>query len=548
MTTLTVTPGQNLKTYNYGLGDLNGDTVFAPSVPIIPAGNVGGIDVYIVRMYYQWRSNAQLAGWIDVDAPFPLPQPAFSTPPTPGVNQHEDFFNTLPEPAILHFFNAAGVEVASATDSNVPLTLVTRATYDAGTGITTYTYWITYIGTPLNSMLTGDDTVTLGGQADYFFDPDGALNLHAGGGADTIYAMGDIGGPDTIWGEGGNDVIYYQEFGHTIYGGGGNDQIGNSGSSGAPGATITTFSGGSGDDLIFGTMGNDVFIEGQGNDLLYGSTGFDAVIYADAAAGLYVDLRFDYATDGTDWDVLDQIEGASGGALADQMIGGTEANLLAGLGGDDTIQGGDGADTLVGGSGNDLLDYSLDTAGIAVNLRTGLGTAGVASGDVVSGFERVQGGTGADTIIGNIGANILMGGAGNDSLDGGRGDDTIIGGTGRDRLIGGQGADLFQFMGLGDSGLGAARDIIVDFSQTPGARDKISVTFIDAVASTLDDEAFVLTTGNGTGAFTNTEGELRWFQNASQTIIEMDTDGDGGANMQIILQGLYSLDALDFAL
>lgn len=464
------------------------------------------------------------------------------------MNQQEVFVAPLPTPATAHFFNPAGVEIATSTDTPVPASLVTTATYDGATGITTYTYSTSYVGNPAEALFAGDDTVTLGGQADYFFDPSGALNLHAGGGADTIYAMGTTGGPDTIWGEGGNDVIYYQEFGHTIYGGGGNDQIGNLGSSGAPGATITTFSGGSGDDVIFGTMGNDVFIEGQGNDLLYGATGFDAVVYADAVAGLYVDLRFDYATDGTDWDVLDQIEGASGGALADQMIGGTEANLLAGLGGDDTIQGGDGADTLVGGSGNDLLDYSLDTAGIAVNLRTGLGTAGVASGDVVSGFERVQGGTGADTIIGNIGANILMGGAGNDSLDGGRGDDTIIGGTGRDRLIGGQGADLFQFMGLGDSGLGAARDIIVDFSQTPGARDMISVSFIDAVASTLDDEAFVLTTGNGTGAFTNTEGELRWFQNASQTIIEMDTDGDGGANMQIILQGLYSLDALDFAL
>ena len=84
-----------------------------------------------------------------------------------------------------------------------------------------------------------------------------------------------------------------------------------------------------------------------------------------------------------------------------------------------------GADTLIGGAGIDTLSYEASTTGINLNLATGLGSAGLANGDVVSEFEVIVGSAHNDTIIGSAANETIIGGAGADHLDGGEGVDQV---------------------------------------------------------------------------------------------------------------------------
>jgi Ca2+-binding RTX toxin-like protein len=118
------------------------------------------------------------------------------------------------------------------------------------------------------------------------------------------------------------------------------------------------------------------------------------------------------------------IETAIGGGGNDTIIGNSSNNTLNGGGGADTLIGGIGADALIGGAGTDTANYASSSAGVTVNLLTGLGSGGDAQGDTLSGIENITGGAFADVLTGDNGANTLVGGAGADVLVGGLGTDT----------------------------------------------------------------------------------------------------------------------------
>ena len=118
------------------------------------------------------------------------------------------------------------------------------------------------------------------------------------------------------------------------------------------------------------------------------------------------------------------LEGRAGN---DRLIGGE---------GDDTLHGGVGADKLDGGNGSDWVMYGFSTAGITVNLVTGVGSGGEAQGDTFFGIENVNGSNFGDILIGNAGNNILYGGNGNDTIMGGAGQDQLWAGDGHDILTG----------------------------------------------------------------------------------------------------------------
>ena len=118
------------------------------------------------------------------------------------------------------------------------------------------------------------------------------------------------------------------------------------------------------------------------------------------------------------------IETAIGGGGNDTIIGNSSNNTLNGGGGADTLIGGIGADTLIGGAGTDTANYASSSAGVTVNLLTGLGSGGDAQGDTLSGIENITGSAFADVLTGDNGANTLVGGAGADVLVGGLGTDT----------------------------------------------------------------------------------------------------------------------------
>ena len=100
---------------------------------------------------------------------------------------------------------------------------------------------------------------------------------------------------------------------------------------------------------------------------------------------------------------------------------------------------------MVGGGGVDTLDYSAFATSVRVNLATGaaIGIASNAAGGA-TGFENVNGGSGADILIGNASVNVLNGNGGNDIVVGNEGNDTLNGGDGRDIGIGGDGADTIS--------------------------------------------------------------------------------------------------------
>jgi Ca2+-binding RTX toxin-like protein len=200
-----------------------------------------------------------------------------------------------------------------------------------------------------------------------------------------------------------------------------------------------------------------------------------------------------------------------GGAGGDLLVAGSGANSLVGGSGDDTLVSSGGDDTLVGGSGSTLfqinpghdplvmggsgtnmLDFSIASQSITLNLGLESGQMQIvdSSNDevtlngkfnqfvgsrqgsnvtlnndndliyAVAGNNTITGGAGKDSIVGGSGNDIIYattgnttitGGAGNESIVGGSGNDiiyattgntTITGGSGSSTIVGGSGNDI----------------------------------------------------------------------------------------------------------
>jgi Ca2+-binding RTX toxin-like protein len=211
-----------------------------------------------------------------------------------------------------------------------------------------------------------------------------------------------------------------------------------------------------------------------------------------------------------------EIENAIGGSGDDMLIGNGLDNMLDGSAGNDTVESGGGRNTFYGSSGNDQI------------------TGG-------TGADTIYGGSGNDEITGGGGNDALFGGRGNDEIDGGIGTDDITGGLGQDTMTGGAGADTFIFNAISDSRANNA-DIIIDFD---AGTDLIDLSMIDANLSLGGDQAFTFNAG---GAPTSTVGEIWATVSSGDTIIFVDQNGDGIADMGITLEDTTGIDAGDFIL
>ena len=138
------------------------------------------------------------------------------------------------------------------------------------------------------------------------------------------------------------------------------------------------------------------------------------------------------------------------GVGADSLIGGAGSDTLLGGADDDTLEGGIGVDDLDGGTGTDTATYSGSAAGVSVDLASGSGSGGDATGDQLSNIENITGSANADTLAGDAGINVLTGAAG---------DDVLIGRDGADQLIGGTGSDTASY-----EGSASAVDVTLDGS------------------------------------------------------------------------------------
>lgn len=140
-------------------------------------------------------------------------------------------------------------------------------------------------------------------------------------------------------------------------------------------------------------------------------------------------------------------------------------------------------------------------------------------------------GTSADSAA--YDADMLIGSIGADTLYGGTGDDILVGRAGRDIMTGGTGADLFVFSTLKDSAAKAS-DLIDDFSK---GEDQIALT------KALDGDYDFLARGVG---FSGEGAEIGWRWSGGDTVVTVDRDGDGKADLTFTLDGKIRLEETDF--
>jgi Ca2+-binding RTX toxin-like protein len=442
----------------------------------------------------------------------------------------------------------------------------------------------------------GNDTLS-GGDGDDLMDGGAGSNtLNGGAGDDLLISKGN----DVISGGDGTDELKLDETGskvgqtldfsaatQTLANGdaiSGIEQVDFKGGAGADhitgGALNDVIFGGAGADVLFGGAGDDTIAGGPGNDTLDGGAGIDTVSYADATAGVKVDLNLTTAqkTGGGGTDLLTNFENVTGSAYNDTLTGTNGDNVIDGGAGTDTVSyakaaggvsvdlsqtgpqatGGAGTDTLLnienvtgskyadtlmgdggnnvlnGGGGVDTVSYANAAAGVTVDLSlTAAQDTGGAGVDTLKSLENLTGSTFDDVLKGSLAANVIDGGAGND---------TIVGGGGKDTLFGGDGADHFVFNAITDSPNSSARDTIMDFSTAQG--DVIDLSHIDAVSG-VAGSSFTFTEEG----FSHTAGELYAFQkSAGVWMVQGDVNGDGVADFSLLVHTTAALSQTDFLL
>ncbi|WP_459873301.1 putative Ig domain-containing protein, partial [Endothiovibrio diazotrophicus] len=223
-----------------------------------------------------------------------------------------------------------------------------------------------------------------------------------------------------------------------------------------------------GDDFVFGEEGNDWLLGAEGSDFLSGGVGNDR-IYGDDRARYMLRWWGDHETYSTFtaesfgfgqfssparfpmiWEVDVEDEGD------DVLDGGEGEDRLYGGGGNDTLLGGDGSDYLQGEAGADeLYGGSGDD-----HMWGDRWDESLAEDTRALSSDLTQFGITVETYWRDpsdgpepAGDDYLSGGAGNDVLVGGGGSDTLDGGEGRDELYGDEGDDQLE----GGSGVDVLR-------------------------------------------------------------------------------------------
>ena len=250
--------------------------------------------------------------------------------------------------------------------------------------------------------------------------------------------------------------------------------------------------GAAGSDHLNGRAGDDIVMDGGGADVMSGGAGADTfVLVADGARDTITD--FSPGVDHIDlsgWGLLHSPEQLTMTATATgmQISFGTEVLMVNSA------------------SGTAINPASLSEADLFNLTRLPVVLPEVPPPppirwDGTSAAEWAEGAGTDDTLIGNGGNDSLFGQAGNDWLDGGAGSDRLSGGDGNDVLVGDSTLDLLNGGAAGLGGLGAA-----------------------------------------------SAGQLRLVNLPGFSAVQIDTDGNGVANLQILATTAAALTPGDFIL
>ena len=185
------------------------------------------------------------------------------------------------------------------------------------------------------------------------------------------------------------------------------------------------------------------------------------------------------------------------------------------------------------GGGWDTLDFSEFTQDQTINLNEGSLSSvgglernvGIAHGVTI---EEARGGQGKNTLIGNTAFNILRGG---------RDRDILYGGSGGAQMWGGKGADTFVF----DTTSSGKPNLVMDFVS---GQDKIDLCGMRRQSGPLNlvsrlplDRTKPQNPNDPT--FITKPGDVlvNYDRTGQQTLLRMDTTGDGKMDMQIYVRG-----------
>ena len=205
------------------------------------------------------------------------------------------------------------------------------------------------------------------------------------------------------------------------------------------------------------------------------------------------------------------------------MGAGNDMAYLAGISIASSYDGGVGTDSLdLGGVGAAVkFDMSLTTNNLSlINTPSHISTA--------KGFEKAYGSGDADIFIGSTAADFIDGRGGADAVTGGGGADKLYAGATNPAGTGDGAIDTFIYKALGDSTTSAAgRDVIYQFEDDHDVFDFTAIT---------DNAIHFL--GENTG-FTvlHPAGDAYTVISGQQTILMVDIDGNGKADMSIALDG-----------
>lgn len=451
----------------------------------------------------------------------------------------------------------------------------------------------TIIGTPTNDEFLGgdgNDSLTGGKGNDLITGGLGNDTLRGGHHRDTLLA-GD--GNDLVYGDFGTDFVdlgagndrfeddeQNDVYGaDTVLGGAGNDTINAAGGH-------DSLEGGDGNDVIRGGMGNDTLLGGSNWDTLFGGEGADSIdgggnwdtaSYADATAGVVVDLLYGQVNEGdAEGDILIRIENLDGSSNSDTLRGnavdntlkGSDGNdTLFGRGGDDVLEGGNGHDVFIGGVGADQLSggagwdraqYTDAEAAVTVDMMDVALNTGDAGGDTFDSIEGIYGsgfddrlsgddskntiwgwdgsdslfgGDGDDVLRGGNGADVFHGGSGQDTLFGDAGDDFLHGAFGSDTMMGGEGADVFFHFGA----QGHGQDWVEDYNVSQG-----DILQAGIVGATVDQFMVNFSSTPNSGSASLSEAFVVYLP--TQETLWALVDGEGQSEINIRLNGqLYDL-------